>query len=77
MGSTCSRARLSTEGRLYTCLFADQGHDFRSLLRGPFSDEQISAAIAAVWTGRDDRYSEIRTSQTASRRKIEMSYIGG
>jgi len=75
--SDCSRARLSTEGRLYTCLFADQGHDFRSLLRGPFSDEQISAAIAAVWTGRDDRYSEIRTSQTASRRKIEMSYIGG
>ena len=75
--SDCSRARLSTEGRLYTCLFADQGHDFRSLLRGAYSDEQIGAAIAAVWNGRDDRYSEIRTSQTTARRKIEMSYIGG
>jgi cyclic pyranopterin phosphate synthase len=75
--SDCSRARLSTEGRLYTCLFADQGHDFRSLLRGDYGDEQISAAIAAVWTGRDDRYSDIRTSQTTARRKIEMSYIGG
>ena len=75
--SDCSRARLSTEGRLYTCLFADHGHDFRSLLRGSYGDDQIGAAIAAVWAGRDDRYSEIRTSQTAGRRKIEMSYIGG
>ena len=75
--SDCSRARLSTEGRLYTCLFADQGHDFRSLLRGDYGDEQIGAAIAAVWTDRDDRYSDIRTSQTTARRKIEMSYIGG
>lgn len=75
--SDCSRARLSTEGRLYTCLFANAGHDFRSLLRGPYSDEQISAAIAAVWTGRNDRYSEIRASATAPQRKIEMSYIGG
>jgi GTP 3',8-cyclase len=75
--SDCSRARLSTEGRLYTCLFADHGHDFRSLLRGSYSDDQIGAAIATVWTGRDDRYSEIRTSRTATRRKIEMSYIGG
>ncbi len=75
--SDCSRARLSTEGRLYTCLFADQGHDFRSLLRGSYSDEQIGAAIAAVWTAREDRYSDIRTSQTTARRKIEMSYIGG
>jgi cyclic pyranopterin phosphate synthase len=75
--SDCSRARLSTEGRLYTCLFADEGNDFRSLLRGGYSDPQISAAIAAVWSGRDDRYSEIRTSQTGTRRKIEMSYIGG
>jgi len=75
--SDCSRARLSTEGRLYTCLFADQGHDFRSLLRGGYNDEQIGAAIAAVWTGRDDRYSELRTVQTSARRKIEMSYIGG
>jgi cyclic pyranopterin phosphate synthase len=75
--SGCSRARLSTEGRLYTCLFATGGHDFRSLLRGDYSDEQISAAIAAVWTGRSDRYSEIRSSQTAPQPKIEMSYIGG
>jgi cyclic pyranopterin phosphate synthase len=73
----CSRARLSTEGRLYTCLFATAGHDFRSLLRGNYSDEQIGAAVASVWTARVDRYSEIRASQTAPQRKIEMSYIGG
>ncbi len=73
----CSRARLSTEGRLYTCLFADSGHDFRTLLRGGFSDDQIAGAIAALWSVRSDRYSEIRASQTADRRKIEMSYIGG
>jgi cyclic pyranopterin phosphate synthase len=75
--SDCSRARLSTEGRLYTCLFATSGHDFRSLLRGDFSDEQISAAIASIWTARADRYSEIRASQSAPQRRIEMSYIGG
>ena len=75
--SDCSRARLSTEGRLYTCLFASAGHDFRSLLRGDYGDAQISAAIAALWSVRSDRYSEIRASQTAPRRKIEMSYIGG
>ena len=75
--SDCSRARLSTEGRLYTCLFATEGHDLRSLLRGDFSDEQISAAIAHLWGVRDDRYSEIRSSETAGLRKIEMSYIGG
>ncbi|MEO6268785.1 MAG: GTP 3',8-cyclase MoaA [Lautropia sp.] len=73
----CSRARLSTEGRLYTCLFATAGHDFRSLLRGDFSDEQIGAAIAALWGERGDRYSEIRASQAPAQRKIEMSYIGG
>jgi cyclic pyranopterin phosphate synthase len=73
----CSRARLSTEGRLYTCLFATAGHDFRSLLRGTYSDEQISAAIAGLWSGRSDHYSEIRASQTTPQRKIEMSYIGG
>jgi cyclic pyranopterin phosphate synthase len=75
--SDCSRARLSTEGRLYTCLFATAGHDFRSLLRGDYSDEQISAAIASIWTTRADRYSEIRASQSAPQRRIEMSYIGG
>lgn len=73
----CSRARVSTEGRLYTCLFASQGYDLRSLLRQGASDLQIAAAIASVWTHRSDRYSALRTSQTPGLRKIEMSYIGG
>ena len=73
----CSRARLSTEGRLYTCLFATGGHDLRALLRGGFTDAQISAAIAHLWAGRDDRYSEIRSNATQGAHKIEMSYIGG
>ena len=73
----CTRARLSTEGRLYTCLFAERGHDLRALLRGGHDDAQIARAIAHVWLGRDDRYSEIRSAQTAALRKIEMSYIGG
>lgn len=73
----CSRARLSTEGRLYTCLFATEGHDLRGLLRGGFSDQQILAAIAGIWTQRKDRYSEQRTAQSGAARKIEMSYIGG
>lgn len=75
--SDCSRARLSTEGRLYTCLFATEGHDLRALLRQDYGDEQISAAIAHLWGVRDDRYSELRSSETAGLRKIEMSYIGG
>jgi cyclic pyranopterin phosphate synthase len=75
--STCTRARLSTEGMLYTCLFADSGYDLRALLRGGDSDAAISDAIARIWTVRSDRYSEIRTAETAKRRKIEMSYIGG
>jgi GTP 3',8-cyclase len=74
---TCTRMRLSTEGKLYTCLFATHGHDLRALLRGAASDEQIHAAIGAVWSARTDRYSEIRTAETARLRKIEMSYIGG
>jgi len=73
----CSRARLSTEGRLYTCLFANAGHDLRALLRGGHSDEQVSGALALLWQQRADRYSEIRSSHTAGLRKIEMSYIGG
>jgi cyclic pyranopterin phosphate synthase len=73
----CTRARLSTEGALYTCLFATAGHALKPLLRGGASDDEISAAIAAVWRQRDDRYSEIRTAQTAGLPKIEMSYIGG
>lgn len=75
--SNCTRARLSTEGRLYTCLFAQDGYDLRSLLRGPYSDEQIRNAIGAVWQARNDRYSEVRTAASAAARKIEMSYIGG
>jgi cyclic pyranopterin phosphate synthase len=73
----CSRARLSTEGQLYTCLFADAGHDVRSLLRGGYDDAAIERAVAAVWRQRADRYSEIRTSNTARTAKVEMSYIGG
>ena len=73
----CTRIRLSTEGKLYTCLFATNGHDLRALLRGGASDEELRAAVAAVWTRRADRYSEIRTAQTANLPKIEMSYIGG
>ena len=75
--STCTRLRLSTEGSLYTCLFATQGHDLKALLRGGASDERIAAAIGQVWHERADRYSEIRTAETAKARKVEMSYIGG
>jgi cyclic pyranopterin phosphate synthase len=74
---TCTRARLSTDGALYTCLFARQGYDLKSMLRGGASDAAISEAVAAIWQRRDDRYSEIRTAATAKARKVEMSYIGG
>ena len=74
----CSRARLSTEGKLYTCLFATRGHDLRALLRAGHGDAEISAAIGALWRVRADRYSETRTINTAGlERKVEMSYIGG
>jgi GTP 3',8-cyclase len=73
----CTRARLSTEGKLYTCLFATQGHDLRALLRDGSSDERVSDMIAAIWQQRGDRYSEIRSEHTATLPKIEMSYIGG
>jgi len=73
----CNRMRLSTEGSLFTCLFAQQGHDLKSLLRGGAHDDDIRDRIAAVWRERADRYSEIRTGQTAKSKKIEMSYIGG
>ena len=73
----CTRARLSTEGKLYTCLFATQGFDFRTLLRDGSDDERISDTIAAIWLQRGDRYSEIRSEHTATLPKIEMSYIGG
>ena len=75
--ATCTRIRLSTEGKLYTCLFAQHGHDLRTLLRDGADDARIDAAIAHVWQQREDRYSEIRTAETAALRKIEMSYIGG
>jgi GTP 3',8-cyclase len=75
--SSCNRMRLSTEGSLFTCLFADSGHDLKALLRGGASDERIRNEIAAVWQRRDDRYSEIRTEATSRERKVEMSYIGG
>jgi cyclic pyranopterin phosphate synthase len=77
----CSRARLSTEGKLYTCLFATSGHDLRALLREGRSDADISTVLAHLWRARGDRYSELRTSQTGglprSANKVEMSYIGG
>jgi cyclic pyranopterin phosphate synthase len=75
--ASCTRARLSTEGKLYTCLFATSGYDLRALLRGDATDEQILAAIGGIWQVRSDRYSEIRTAETARTSKIEMSYIGG
>ena len=73
----CTRMRLSTEGKLYTCLFATAGHDIRDLLRGGASDEQIRQQIRGVWSARTDRYSEIRSAATIPLHKIEMSYIGG
>jgi len=73
----CTRARLSADGKLYTCLFAIRGHDLRAILRSEASDEELDAAIRAVWERRTDRYSELRTKDTSSLRKVEMSYIGG
>jgi cyclic pyranopterin phosphate synthase len=73
----CTRARLSTEGRLYLCLFATGGYDLRRLLREGADDAQISAAVGRIWRSRSDRYSELRSEATAGLRKIEMSYIGG
>src|SRR5471032_3441926 len=81
----CSRARLSTEGKLYTCLFATDGHDLRALLRAGHSDEEMSTALAQLWRSRGDRYSELRSSHVPldgampehGKKKVEMSYIGG
>jgi GTP 3',8-cyclase len=75
--ATCNRMRLSTEGSLYTCLFAQSGHDLKGLLRAGASDDEVRDEIAAVWQKRTDRYSELRTAETAKQRKVEMSYIGG
>ena len=73
----CTRARLSADGELYTCLFGVKGHDLRTLLRDGSSDEQIEAAVTRLWGIRDDRYSEVRSEDTISLRKVEMSKIGG
>ena len=73
----CSRARVSTDGFLYTCLFSTKGHDLRSLLRDGATDTEIFEAIGRVWRRRNDRYSEIRSSETVALPKVEMSYIGG
>jgi len=77
--SSCSRLRLSTDGHLFTCLFAQQGHDMRTLLRDPLnvSEEALNNWIQQKWSQREDRYSEIRTTDSARQKKIEMSYIGG
>ena len=73
----CTRARLTADGKLYTCLFATRGHDVRGLLREGASDGQIEEALAGIWAKRDDRFSEIRTEATPDAAKVEMSYIGG
>jgi cyclic pyranopterin phosphate synthase len=77
----CNRARLSTEGKLFLCLFANHGHDLRALLRGGHDDAQIAAAIGLVWQARSDRYSELRGRAQADvgsgERRVEMHYIGG
>ena len=73
----CTRARPSAEGMLYTCLFAGSGHDLRAALRGGASDQALREQIAAIWTLRSDRYSELRTRATGRTQKVEMSHIGG
>ncbi|NNC40683.1 MAG: GTP 3',8-cyclase MoaA [Acidimicrobiia bacterium] len=75
--STCTRARISADGRLYTCLFAAWGHDLRGLLRSGASDREIAELLRDVWSKRDDNYSERRSTETAGLDKVEMSYIGG
>ena len=74
---TCTRARLSTDGQIFTCLFGEKGYDLKHLLRQGSSDEVIRDAMTAIWQHRADRYSEIRTNETAKARKVEMSFIGG
>ena len=79
--SDCNRARLSTEGKLFTCLFATGGHDLRALIRNGVSDDEFASAIAHIWQQRDDRYSELRGARApdtgTGARRVEMSYIGG
>jgi GTP 3',8-cyclase len=73
----CTRARLSADGKLYTCLFAVRGHDLRALIRGGASEQQLTQALGAIWSARGDRYSELRSASTRELPKVEMSYIGG
>jgi cyclic pyranopterin phosphate synthase len=73
----CTRARLSAEGRLFTCLFAVRGHDLRAAIRGGATDEELAAVLRGVWGVRGDRYSELRSAATTDLPKVEMSYIGG
>jgi GTP 3',8-cyclase len=73
----CTRARLSAEGSLYTCLFSVRGHDLRALLRSGASDEKLSETISRIWSRRADRYSDLRSAETRGLQKVEMSYIGG
>jgi cyclic pyranopterin phosphate synthase len=73
----CTRARLSADGSLYTCLFATTGHDLRALVREGAGDDEVAAAIDGIWRVRADRYSELRSAATGDLPKIEMSYIGG
>jgi cyclic pyranopterin phosphate synthase len=73
----CTRARISAEGKLYTCLFAAGGHDLRELLRSGVDDARLDESIRSIWTRRTDRYSDLRTAETTSRPKVEMSHIGG
>jgi GTP 3',8-cyclase len=73
----CTRARISADGQLFTCLFSSRGHDLRALLRAGASDAELAEALGGIWNRRRDRYSELRSAETAGLRKVEMSYIGG
>ncbi|RKQ37236.1 GTP 3',8-cyclase MoaA [Oceanobacillus halophilus] len=76
--STCTRARIAADGKMYTCLFAADGFDFRALLRSDKSDREVRTTIMNIWSNRTDRYSDERTAESAkNKKKIEMSYIGG
>jgi len=73
----CTRVRLSADGKLYTCLFAVEGHDLRQVVRSGASHEELVDTITSIWTPRIDRYSELRSAATEELQKVEMSYIGG
>ena len=73
----CTRARISAEGKLFTCLFAVRGNDLRALIRSGASDDELGEAVRGIWAGRTDRYSDLRSAATAGLDKVEMSYIGG